>query len=341
MKQILITTFCVLILAACGGKQSNTATNEQNQRWPDFLRDWAADYKIDDPQRISLINLIDSVYCFFEDSTLHPDDYSQQVCQMINRISDVIANDTLFEFTLMMRATAANFWGFALKDERFFQCDCSGDALGRIVEWQTSTSEVAEDMTFTFMPVSWRTPWHFANLGFIIGKDDQEPYCVLVVTNYEDFLMDSIHISFLDSNYMVIHTINEEEVYVDSTDAADGIKRIVLPCDFMMQAIQFSSSVVISYKTTQEWFVMRGVPAAGFSKQINDCPRLKATFDKVTSKEVHKAKMDDEILNNIGQPIKQVVNKTTGEILDIDSTWYLDTVWSEKYGGYILEMKQH
>ena len=340
MKRLFAISLCVLALAACNRKP-DTTTNEQNQRWPDFLREWAADYNIDDPQRISLINLIDSVYCFFEDSTLHPDDYLQQVCQMINRMSDVIANDTLFEFTLMMRATAANFFGFALKDERFFQCNCSVDALVRIVEWQISTSEDAEDMTFTFMPASWRTPWHFANLGFIIGKDDQEPCCILMVTNYEDFLMDSIHISFLDSNYIVMHTLNEEEVYVDSTDAANGMKFLVLPCNYMMQAIQISSSVVISYKTTQEWFVMRGVPIAGFSNQINDCPRLKAAFDKVTSKGGRKAIKNDEILNNIGQPIRQVVHKTTGKVLDIDSTWYLDTVWSEKYGGYILDMKQH
>lgn len=41
-----------------------------------------------------------------------------------------------------------------------------------------------------------------------------------------------------------------------------------------------------------------------------------------------------------GQPIKQVVNQTTGEVFELDSTWYLDTVWSEEYGTYILEITQ-
>lgn len=42
----------------------------------------------------------------------------------------------------------------------------------------------------------------------------------------------------------------------------------------------------------------------------------------------------------LGQPIKQVVNQTTGEVFELDSTWYLDTVWSEEYGTYILEITQ-
>ena len=41
-----------------------------------------------------------------------------------------------------------------------------------------------------------------------------------------------------------------------------------------------------------------------------------------------------------GRPIKQVVNQTTGEVFELDSTWYLDTVWSEEYGTYILEITQ-
>ena len=41
-----------------------------------------------------------------------------------------------------------------------------------------------------------------------------------------------------------------------------------------------------------------------------------------------------------GQPIKQVVNQTTGEVFELDSTWYLDTVWSEESGTYILEITQ-
>ena len=42
----------------------------------------------------------------------------------------------------------------------------------------------------------------------------------------------------------------------------------------------------------------------------------------------------------LGQPIKQVVNQTTGEVFELDSTWYLDTVWSEEYGTYILKITQ-
>lgn len=48
----------------------------------------------------------------------------------------------------------------------------------------------------------------------------------------------------------------------------------------------------------------------------------------------------DDISSKMGQPIKQVINRTTGEVIDLDSTWYLDTVWSEAQNAYILQMKQ-
>ena len=209
MKRLSIITLCIITLASCGPSQKATE-NEQEQRWPDFLREWAADYEINDPQRVSLINLIDSVYCFFEDTTLSAESYSEQVCRMMERMAEVIENDSVFEFTLMMRATAANFWGYAMKDERFFQFDCSGEALGRIVEWQTVNTEDVELMCFTIIPVSWQAPTHFANIILVIGKDDDEPYASFVITNYEDYLMDSVRIAFLDSTNNVLDVLYEE-----------------------------------------------------------------------------------------------------------------------------------
>lgn len=42
----------------------------------------------------------------------------------------------------------------------------------------------------------------------------------------------------------------------------------------------------------------------------------------------------------LGHPIKQVVNQTTGKVFELDSAWYLDTVWSDEYNTYILEITQ-
>lgn len=336
MKRFSLIALGAFVLASCGSSQKPTQDDNANTRWPDFLREWAADYEINDPQRVSLINLIDSVYCFFEDTTLSAESYSEQVCRMMERIADVIENDSAFEFTLMMRATAANFWGYALKDERFFQLDCSGEALERIVEWQTVRSEDVELMCYTIIPVSWKAPWHFANIILAIGNDDKEPYASFVITNYEDYLMDSIRIAFLDSTNNVLDVLYEEELYVDSTNAEDGVKTILIPYRYLMQGLSNSFCVDIAYKTSQGWFSMRGVPRAGFDVQIKDCPRLNAALDEVLSVQI--VPMNDDIKSKIGQPIKQMINRKTGEVIELDGT--LDTVWSEELGSYILDVKQ-
>lgn len=336
MRKILLIVVALLSLSACNSK---SGSDNEETRWPDFLRDWAADYNINDAQRMSLIDLVDSVYCFFEDSTFSAELYSEQVCRMIDRMAEVIANDSVFEFTLMMRATAANFWGYALKDDRFFQCNCSGESLSRIVEWQTVSAENIELMCYTIMPVSWRTPWHFANMLLTIGKEDKEPYASLVVTNYEDYQMDSIRVVFIDKNNIIHDVLNEEDVWVDSTNAAGGVKTLLIPYDYLMQALLHCMTVVITYQTPRELFTMRGVPAAGFDVQINDCPRLKSALEKTISKGGGFSPVTDEIINKIGQPVKRVENKTSGEVFDFngdESTWYLDTVWSEEFEAYYL-----
>lgn len=337
MRNVIVIVFCAIVFSACGTSQKSTQ-GSGNTRWPDFLRDWAADYEINDPQRVSLINLIDSVYCFFEDTTLSAESYSEQVCRMMERMAEVIENDSAFEFTLMMRATAANFWGYAMKDDRFFQLDCCGEALGRVVEWQTVTSEDVESMCFTIIPVSWQAPFHFANTVLAIGKEDKNPFALFKIYNYEDNLMDSIRIAFLDSTYNVLDILHEEELYVDSTYAENGLKTIVLPYVYLMQGLSHSFYVDVAYKTSQGWFTMRGLPRVGFDVQIKDCPRLKAALDEVLSVQI--VPMDDDIKSKIGQPIKQMINRKTGEVIELDGTYYLDTVWSEELGSYILDIKQ-
>ena len=337
MRRLGIIAFCAIILSACSTSHKATEDNDV-VRWPDFLRDWAADYEINDPQRLSLIDLVDSVYCFFEDSTLSAEDYSERVCRMMERMAEVIENDSAFEFTLMMRATAANFWGYAMKDDRFFQLDCCGEALGRVAEWQTVTSEDVESMCLTIIPVSWQAPFHFTNIVLAIGKEDKNPFALFKIYNYEDNLMDSIRIAFLDSTYNVLDILHEEELYVDSTYAENGLKTIVLPYVYLMQGLSHSFYVDVAYKTTEGWLTMRGVPRIGFEVQIEDCPRLKAALDEVLSVQI--VPMDDDIKSKIGQPIKQMINRKTGEVIELDGTYYLDTVWSEELGSYILDIKQ-
>ena len=280
-KQLVIYVLCIITLSACTTSKK-TAEETGEVRWPDFLRDWAADYEINDSQRLSLINLIDSVYYFLEDSTQSVEAHSNQVCRMLDQMADVMAYDSVFEFTLMMRATASNFWWQASKDDRIYQCDCSGESISRFVEWQTIYTTDVELMCYTIIPTSWQAPWHFANIILTIGEDQEEPLSSIVITNYEDFRMDSVQIAFYDSTYTLMDVVQEDEVYVDSTNAAGGVKTLLMPYKYMMHILSQSLFVEVSYKTTEGWYSMKGSPGASFKEQIADCPRLKKVFDQIT-----------------------------------------------------------
>lgn len=280
-KQIAIILLSLFALSSCTTTKKATEETEA-VRWPDFLRDWAAEFEINDSQRLSLINLIDSVYYFLEDSTQSVEAHSDQVCRMLDQMADVIANDSVFEFTLMMRATASNFLLQASRDDRFYQCDCSGESLSRFVEWQTVSSTDVELMCYTIIPTSWQAPWHFANIILTAGKDGAEPLSSFVITNYEDFQMDSIQITFYDSIHTVLEVVYENEVYVDSTYAAGGVKTLLMPYKYLMQMLSQSLFVDVSYKTKEGWYSMPGGPGASFKEQIEDCPRLNEALDKIT-----------------------------------------------------------
>lgn len=280
-KQFAILALGLFVLSACTThKKASEETGAV--RWPDFLRDWAADYEINDSQRLALINLIDSVYYFLEDSTQSVEAHSDQVCRMLDQMADVIANDSVFEFTLMMRATADNFMAQTPRDERILQCDCSSESISRLMDWQTIYTPDIELMCYTIIPTSWQTPWHFANMILTMEKDDEEPLASFVITNYENFQMDSVQIAFYDSTYTLVDVVYENEIYADSSNAAGGVETLLLPYKYLIRILSRSTSVDVAYKTTEGWYSMRGFPQRNFKKNLNDCPRLKKSSDQVT-----------------------------------------------------------
>ena len=279
--QFAILALCLFALSSCTTAKKATEETE-NVRWPDFLRDWAADYEINDSQRLSLINLIDSVYYFLEDSTQSVEAHSDQVCRMLDRMAEVIANDSAFEFTLMMRATADNFMAQTPRDERILQCDCSSESISRLMDWQTIYTPDIELMCYTIIPISWQTPWHFANMILTMEKDDEEPLASFVITNYENFQMDSVQIAFYDSTYTLVDVVYENEIYADSSNAAGGVKTLLLPYKYLIRMLSHSASVNVAYKTTEGWYSMRGFPQRNFKKNLNDCSRLKKASDQIT-----------------------------------------------------------
>ena len=280
-KQFAILALGLFVLSACTThKKASEETGAV--RWPEFLRDWAADYEINDSQRLSLINLIDSVYYFLEDSTQSVEAHSDQVCRMLDRMAEVIANDSAFEFTLMMRATADNFMAQTPRDERILQCDCSSESINRLMDWQTIYTPDIELMCYTIIPTSWQTPWHFANMILTMEKYDEEPLASFVITNYENFQMDSVQIAFYDSTYTLVDVVYENEIYADSSNAAGGVKTLLMPYKYLIRMLSHSASVSVAYKTTEGWYSMRGFPQRNFKKNLNDCPRLKKASDQIT-----------------------------------------------------------
>ena len=59
VRRIVLITLCAVALSACKATQDTTQDNNTVQ-WPDFLRDWAADYKLNSSARLDLINIINS-----------------------------------------------------------------------------------------------------------------------------------------------------------------------------------------------------------------------------------------------------------------------------------------
>ena len=297
-----ILALCLFVLFACTTSQK---TDEENQqvRWPDFLRSWAADYEINDSQRLSLINLIDSVYYFLEDSTQAVEAHADQVCRMIDRMAEVIANDSAFEFTLMMRATARNFYGKIANNPWLFDLDCECNILGYLVAdavWYTSNRKNFDLMYTTIMGLSWQAPERFANL--MLSKEDGSELstALLIVYNYTDAVIDNLQVSFTDSAGNVLQRLTESDVFVDTPDS--GVKQLMLPPYLVMNALAAGGTMTISFDTPQGTLEMVGFPHVHFMEQIEDCPRLKAVLDEVLSVQV--VPMDDDIKNNIGQPIK-------------------------------------
>ena len=293
---------CFLGLSACGTSQKATQ-DDNSTRWTDFLRDWAADYEIDDAQRLAIIGQIDTLYRLVEDSTSDNELLCSKLCQLQNTISDAIVHDSSLVFPLMMRATARNFYGKIANNPWLFDLDCECNILGYLVAdavWYTSNRKNFDLMYTTIMGLSWQAPERFANL--MLSKEDGSELstALLIVYNYTDAVIDNLQVSFTDSAGNVLQRLTESDVFVDTPDS--GVKQLMLPPYLVMNALAAGGTMTISFDTPQGTLEMVGFPHVHFMEQIEDCPRLKAVLDEVLSVQV--VPMDDDIKNNIGQPIK-------------------------------------
>ena len=245
------------------------------------MRDWAADYELNYGARLELINVIDTVYQFLEDSTASMSDYCEYICRMKDGINEAIVHDEELEFRCMMRATAQNYWGYALKDRRFFECGCSGEVLGSIILWHTITTDSADFMSFISIPVSWQAPSYYAELCFIKYDDIEYPMAGLTVVNNKDKVMDKIQLQFCDSTNRVTSKFDEDELYVDSTGIIVGLKILFLPYEETITAMLNSQQMIVTFfDASGEKREIWGFPHAAFMEQLGDCPRLQSAINE-------------------------------------------------------------
>lgn len=280
MKKISFITLFIVTLVSCNTPQKATE-DKQEQRWPDFLREWAAYYEINDAQRLAIIDQIDTLYRLVEDSTSDNELLCSKLCQLQNTISDAIVHDSSLVFPLMMRATARNLYGIIYNNPWLIGLGCDCEVMEYLLidsKWYTSSRENFDLMYTTIMGLSWQTPDRFANL--VLNKEDGNELstATLIVYNYADTVIDNLRVSFTDSEGAIIEQLTEKDTYADVPDA--GVKRMVLPPYLVMNALATGKTLTISYDTPQGTLEMTGFPHVHFMEQIEACPRLKEVLNQ-------------------------------------------------------------
>lgn len=269
------------VLASCGSSQKPTQDDNANTMWPDFLRDWAAYYEIDDAQRLAIIDQIDTLYTLVEDSTSDNELLCSKLCQLQNTISDAITQDSSLVFPLMMRSTARNLNGILYNNPWLLELGCNCEVMKYLLidsKWYTSSRENFDLMYTTIMGLSWQAPDRFANL--VLTKEDGSELstAILIVYNYADTVIDNLQVSFTDSEGAIIEQLTEKDTYADVPDA--GVKRMMLPPYLMMNALANGGTLTISYDTPQGSLELTGYPHVHFKEQIEACPRLKDVLNQ-------------------------------------------------------------
>ena len=280
MRNVIVIVFCAIVFSACGTSQKNTQ-GSGNTRWPDFLRDWAADYEIDVAHQMAIIDQIDTLYTFVEDSTSDNELLCSKLCQLQNTISDAITQDSSLVYPLMMRATARNLNGILYNNPWLLELGCNCEVMEYLLidsKWYTSSRENFDLMYTTIMGLSWQAPDRFANL--VLTKEDGSELstAILIVFNYADTVIDNLQVSFTDSEGAIIEQLTEKDTYTVVPDT--GVKRIMLSPYLVMNALANGGTLTISYDTPQGSLELTGYPHVHFKEQIEDCPRLKEVLNQ-------------------------------------------------------------
>lgn len=281
MKHITFFAFLIVFISSCATSPAPTENNVPI-RWPDFIRDWAADFEIDDARRLSVIDEIDSLYMMLENRSSYEALLSERICKLKDDISDFIRYDSIFDFALMMRATIGNIHGWIYNNpwqlEKDNYCDLK-NFLFLESQWNTSSTDNYDLMYTTFTENSWTACDRFINL--LLYKEDGYimPMTIIEICNYTDTVIDNTRIIFSDGNGNILSELNKKDFYLDTSTTDVCIKRLRLYSPFVMKSLATNGLLTITYNTPHDTVVMTGAPQDFFKEQIVECPRLKGALN--------------------------------------------------------------
>ncbi|MBO7586258.1 MAG: hypothetical protein J6T13_03645 [Bacteroidales bacterium] len=282
----IILSACVvsLALAACNSPKQTRVEDEPTQTFPELLQRWVSEYDIDDPQRLALVDLVDSVYYLIIGSTVSAETLEEPICKMKKQIENVILNDSLYNFTQMMRASARYVgYGVVFDTNRNSKSLCKHglDLVTNSFLWQTCSDESKDFMYTSLFGESGEAMERKANIILSTTDHDTTNMASIIITNFFDITMDNIRIAIDDEEGNPMSVIFEHDCFVDSSRADRGVKEMLIPLDLLMRRIDISSTWNITYETGRDTVTLAGVPNYFFNEQLKDCPRLWARMEKI------------------------------------------------------------
>lgn len=280
IKSRIVFFILFFLLVSCNSIYRNTDNVDMPARWPDILREVSRGLKLGD-ERMAVIEQIDSVYRLVEDSANDADILKGPICRMKDNIEFALDNDTSFEFFFMMQATARNFLGLLMYDERILHCSCAIDLSMSGLTWITYSDEEEDNMCFAIYANSWESFGKYALLRLHKSDGDPSLSISLFIQNSIDNRLDDVIITAYDINNNAIGELYEKDLDVDTSGMEVGIKILSLPQDVMIDWLLHSSAMTISYNTSVNFCSLNGFPHSMFSRQVNECPRIASVLKEM------------------------------------------------------------
>lgn len=285
MKRFLILILSAFLLSACGS--NSKPQEEEDIWWPDFLRDtYCQVFRLNHPRDIAIINQVEDFYRLAADTNTTINSYCESMCNLIDTLESQIKHNHHLEFVQLMRATVQNLWHRnLLYDERKSECGCSlaRMTLGLENIWNISLSNdsLEQDvMSTSSFERSYDAIDRFMTLNVAVSNGGKRKISELIVANYIDTTIDSLQCFFMDETDSIIGVLNDETVYVDSTDYYAGQLRMIIHTEDILYLLNQSKVMIIQYYAKDKPIEIISLAPWMFNEQVKDCPRLMALMNE-------------------------------------------------------------